>query len=118
MPKMPVAVGDVLVVGVGDPATGKFIDGRQSRQDVSALRQIAIRLGGTYVNGNEQHLSSALLAELTAARGEGALERLGRREYALIAIAAGAGLIALLPLLLHLLGTAWRPGALPAQPRA
>jgi len=110
MPKMPAAVGDVLVVGVGDPKTGKFIDGRQSRQDVSALRQMAIRLGGTYHNGNELHLSSVLLAQLAVAGGDGKLEQLGRREYALIAAASGAGWIALLPLLLHLFGTAWRPG--------
>ena len=53
MPRMPASVRSVLVVGVGDPRTGKFIDGRQSRQDVSTLRQIATRLGGVYHNGNE-----------------------------------------------------------------
>ncbi len=42
--------------------------------------------------------------------GQGVMERLTRREYALIACAAGAAVLALLPLLLHLLGTSWRPG--------
>ena len=37
MPKMPPAIRDVVIVGVGDPRVGKFIDGRQSRQDASAL---------------------------------------------------------------------------------
>jgi Ca-activated chloride channel family protein len=35
MPKLPASVDDMLVVGVGDPRAGTFIDGRQSRQDVS-----------------------------------------------------------------------------------
>ena len=41
---------------------------------------------------------------------QSAFERLTRREYALIACALGAALLALLPLLLHFLGTRWRPG--------
>ena len=35
MPKMPVSISDVLVVGVGDAQSGSFIDGHHSRQDVS-----------------------------------------------------------------------------------
>ena len=44
--RMPASVAGVLVVGVGDPQAGMFIDGHQSRQDVSTLRQIAARLRG------------------------------------------------------------------------
>lgn len=110
MPAMPASVAHVLVVGVGDPLAGKFIDGRQSRQDVSTLRQIAARLHGTYHNGNEKHLTSVLLAELAHAASSGLWERLTRREYALIATAAGAALLAFLLLLLAAWGTAWRPG--------
>ncbi|MEM7316060.1 MAG: vWA domain-containing protein, partial [Planctomycetota bacterium] len=40
MPRMPASVASVLVVGVGDSMSGSFIDGGQSRQDVSTLRQI------------------------------------------------------------------------------
>src|SRR5262245_48882055 len=40
MPKMPASIADVLVVGVGDPRSGSFIDGRMSRQDTNTLRQI------------------------------------------------------------------------------
>ena len=65
MPKMPASIADVLVVGVGDPRTGSFIDGRMSRQDACTLRQIAARLGGIYHDGNQKHLSSELLAQLT-----------------------------------------------------
>ncbi len=110
MPRMPDSVASVLVVGVGDPITGKFIDGGQSRQDVSTLRQIATRLGGTFHNGNEKHLRSTLIRDLTQTEGEGVLERLTRREYALLACGLGAAWLALLPLLLHLFGTRWRPG--------
>ena len=110
MPKLPASIGHTLVVGVGDPITGEFIDGRQSRQDVSTLRQIATRLGGTYHNGNEKHLSSTWLEGLAP---EGQLDRLAqltRREYALIACGSGAVLFALLPVFLTCWGTSWRPG--------
>ena len=110
MPRMPASIADVLVVGVGDPVSGKFIDGKQSRQDVSTLRQIATRLGGQFHNGNERHLASSLIGQMTQGRAGSPLEQLSRREYALIAIGFGAFLIALMPLLLHHLGTAWRPG--------
>jgi Ca-activated chloride channel family protein len=110
MPKMPASVAHVLVVGIGDANVGTFIDGHQSRQDVSTLRQVAARLGGAYHDGNEHHLSSALLAEISQVRGKGLFERLTRREYALLACALGALILALLPYALHHRGTHWRPG--------
>jgi Ca-activated chloride channel family protein len=110
MPKMPASVAHVLIVGIGDPRTGKFIDGRQSRQDASTLRQVAARLSGTYHNGNEKHLSTELLRQLTESSTAGPLDRLSRREYALIACGVGSAVFALLPLLLHYAGTRWRPG--------
>jgi len=114
MPKLPASIGDVLVVGIGDPTTGKFIEGRQSRQDVSTLRQLAARLGGLYWNGNERHLASADLAGLVAAAKPGAFEGFTRREYALLLGLLGAGVLALLPLILGRFGTAFRPGIRPA----
>jgi Ca-activated chloride channel family protein len=114
MPKMPPSVRRVLVVGVGDATTGKFLDGHLSRQDRSTLRQVAARLSGVYHDGNLQHLSTETLELLTNTSGESALEKLTRREYALIAIAIGAALLALMPVLLHRAGTGWRPGV--AQP--
>jgi Ca-activated chloride channel family protein len=74
------------------------------------LKQIAARLGGTYHDGNAFHLASGLIAEAMGREEEDIFERLTRREYALIASALGASILALLPLLLHLLGTKWRPG--------
>lgn len=111
MPRMPASVRSVLVVGVGDPQIGTFIDGRQSRQEISTLKQIAARLGGSFHNGNELHIASSLIAETTGLDDLGVIERLTLREYALIAAGLGAALLALLPLLLHVLGTTWRPGA-------
>jgi Ca-activated chloride channel family protein len=110
MPKMPSSIGGVLVVGVGDPFIGKFIDGRQSRQDSSTLKQIAARLSGSFHDGNEKQIATSLIAEVTGASNDEPWQKLTRREYALMACAAGAGLMALLPILLHYLGTRFRPG--------
>jgi len=110
MPRLPASVRSVLVVGVGDSKTGSFIDGRNSRQDVSTLRQVATRLGGTFFDGNEKHLPSALVAEAAWRDGDDDLIAWGLREFALLAVAAGATMLALLPLLLARLGTRWRPG--------
>ena len=110
MPKMPAAVSNVLVVGIGDPQKGKFINGRQSRQDTSTLRQIAARLGGIYHNGNEKQISSKTLSMLTKATDTSPLAKLTQREYALAACFIGAALYALLPILLNYFGTRWTPG--------
>lgn len=116
MPKLPASIDRVLVVGVGDPRVGKFINGKQSRQDVSTLRQIAARLRGVYHNGNEKQLSSDTLRAVAGLGEQGPFEKLTRREYALLACALGALVYALLPLALHYGGTAWRPGVPPAKP--
>jgi Ca-activated chloride channel homolog len=110
MPKLPASVADVLIVGVGDPRQGSFIDGRMSRQDTSTLRQIAARLGGVYHDGNTKQISTATLNAMTVIPRKTAFERLSRREYALLACGIGASLLALLPILLHQFGTRWRPG--------
>jgi Ca-activated chloride channel homolog len=110
MPKLPDSVARVVVVGVGDPTTGRFIDGHLSRQDASSLRQLAFRLNGAYHNGNEKHLSTDLLRLVTLVGAQSTVERLTRREYALMACTLGAALLGLLPLLLHYAGTSWQPG--------
>jgi Ca-activated chloride channel family protein len=110
MPQLPASIGHALVVGIGDTQTGRFIDGHLSRQDASSLRQLAVRLGGAYHNGNEKHLSTDLIRQVTWDDTQGTTDRLTRREYALMACAAGALVLCTLPLLLNLLGTSWRPG--------
>ncbi|MEM1442055.1 MAG: vWA domain-containing protein, partial [Verrucomicrobiota bacterium] len=100
MPRLPVSIADIIVAGIGDPITGKFIDGRQSRQDASTLRQVAVRLGGQYHNANEKHLPSDLLEGLAVRAEASWLEELTRREYALIAVVTVSAILAFLPLLL------------------
>lgn len=116
MPKMPPSIAHTLVVGVGDTSVGKFINGRQSRQDASTLRQVAIRLGGVYHNGNEKQIPTDTLRMVTAEARPSRFEALTRREYALIACGISAATFAILPVLLVSFGTAWRPGVRSGAP--
>jgi Ca-activated chloride channel homolog len=117
MPRLPASIRQVVVVGVGDQTVGKSIDGHQSRQDASALRQLAARLNGTYHNGNEKHLPTELVAEMDARAIPSWWDKLTRREYALLAVGVGSLIIGLLPFLLHQFGTRWRPGVRYASQR-
>ncbi len=110
MPRMPVSINHILVVGVGDPIAGKFIDGHQSRQDVNSLRQIANRLHGVYHDGNVKHIPTTTIGSFVSASKEGDWWKFSRREMALAATFAGATVLSILPLLLHRFGTRWRPG--------
>ncbi|MFO1062285.1 MAG: vWA domain-containing protein [Pirellulales bacterium] len=110
MPAMPASISSFLIIGVGDPTQGSFIDGRQSKQDGFALRQIATRLRGVYHDGNQHHLPSELVNSI-AQRGEDNLkEPWTRREFALLALGLGGFALGLLPWCLERFGTAYRPG--------
>ncbi|MEY2410635.1 MAG: Ca-activated chloride channel [Verrucomicrobiota bacterium] len=117
MPTLPPSIGQVLVIGVGDARLGKFIDGHQSRQDSSTLRQVATRLHGSYHDGNEKHLPSPSIAALAASLPMREEKETGRRELALIAVALGGAFIALLPVALALAGSRWEAGRQKNQPR-
>lgn len=110
MPKMPPSVASSLVIGVGDPLTGTFIAGANSRQDISTLRQVAARMNGEFHNGNTKHITSNMIEQLTAQTSKSRWEDFGEREYALMAIAIGAMILSLVPFLLHYGGAAWSPG--------
>jgi len=110
MPRLPVSIKSVVLAGVGDVRTGKFINGHQSRQEAASLQQIAVRLHGTYHDGNVRQLPSDLLRQMTALPEEGVFERLTRREYALAALGIGAMISSVLPWLLLGFGSGWRPG--------
>ncbi len=110
MPTMPASISEVLVLGIGDPRTGSFIDGGQSRQDASTLRQVAARIDGVYHDANERHVPTDLVTRLTLIPETSPFERLTRREYALMATAIGALGLGFLPVLLHYAGTRWQPG--------
>jgi Ca-activated chloride channel family protein len=110
LPPLPASIEHSLVVGVGDPRAGKFIDGHLSRQDTSALRQLAARLGGHYHDGNEKHIATDLVRTVTSMGSRTAVERLSRREYAILVCFLGSMVLAVLPLFLQLVGTRWSPG--------
>jgi Ca-activated chloride channel homolog len=110
MPRMPASVADVLVVGVGDPSQGSFINGRHSRQDVGTLRQIAARLHGYYHNGNERHLPTELIKRLTLSAEGTAKAEWSIKDWALLALLSGCSVLTLIPILLHYFGTSWMPG--------
>jgi Ca-activated chloride channel family protein len=108
MPPMPPAVRQVILAGVGDAQGGKFIDGHLSRQDAAGLRQIAARLGGTYVDGNVRGIPEGLGIAVPSQGGGFAMARPDRRDAALMACAAGALLLASLPLALAFAGGGWQ----------
>ncbi|MFK7911352.1 MAG: VWA domain-containing protein [Akkermansiaceae bacterium] len=103
MPKMPKSIGGVLVLGVGDPTKGSFIDGQQSRQDTGALRQIASRLGGEYHDGNIKHVPTDMLTRLGTLELDDQGFKLTKREYALIICATSSFLLAVFPIILYLM---------------
>ena len=118
MPQMPAAIAQVLVVGVGDSRVGKFIDGHQSRQEASTLRQIATRLHGLYHDGNEKHLASKELHALSKVLPLEEETKRGKRELSLAAVSVGAGTLAGLPIALALAGSAWQAGRRPIHNKA
>jgi Ca-activated chloride channel family protein len=116
MPKMPASIGNnVVMVGVGNPTVGKSLGGHTTRQDVSTLRQVAARLNGTYHDGNEKQLTTELISRVDEKAKPKGADKWTPREYALLCVGAGAGVLALLPAVLTLLGTGWTPGRRPAK---
>jgi hypothetical protein len=61
-----------------------------------------------------------MIEQLTKTAGKSQLDQLTRREYALMVCGLGAAIFALLPVLLNLAGTKWKPGVLtsPAETAA
>jgi len=110
LPELPRSIQRTLIVGVGDPRTGKFIDGHQSRQDFATLRQLAGRLRGDYFDANEKHVPSTLLTALSKSLPLRDTHERGRRELALAAVGLGGFIQAALPVALALWGCAWQAG--------
>ncbi len=110
MPELPRSIQRTLVVGVGDARAGRFIDGHQSRQDFSTLRQLAGRMRGDYFDANEKHLPSTLLTALSKSLPLRDAHERGRRELALAAVGLGGFILAGLPVALALAGCAWQAG--------
>jgi Ca-activated chloride channel family protein len=110
MPELPRAIERSLVVGVGDALAGKYIDGHQSRQDATTLRQLAGRLRGDYFDANQKHLPSTALAGLSKSLPLRDTRERGLREAALICIGFGSLVLAFLPVALAFVGSAWQAG--------
>ena len=110
MPKMPASVDQFLVVGVGNPTKGTFIDGHQSRQDMNSLQLVAKRLGGSFHNGNQKLPSSQVVGRMASSTGAGSVIKWTRREWALLACIVGTTLLSLIPVLLHYFGTGFVAG--------
>jgi Ca-activated chloride channel homolog len=99
-PAMPRSIRQTMVLGVGNPVQGKFVDGHQSRQDSTTLRQFASRVSGTFFDVNTLNVPSRDLADLSETLPLKNAAGVGLREAALAAIATGAFLLGLLPLAL------------------
>lgn len=114
IPTLPRAYATTIALGVGNTARGTFIDDHSSRQDVQSLERLALRLGGNYYDVNTRHMPTGLIRSLPAPPAP-AGEQLDLRGMALSAVAAGAAVLALLPVLLSLAGTGYRPWRLQRQ---
>jgi Ca-activated chloride channel family protein len=101
--RLPPAIADAIVIGVGDPYQSSVVAGHASRQDAASLKQLAARLGGVYHDGNRKHLPSELIAGLTMIQPR-LSDGTSLRELALAALAGGAGVLAVLPVLLSVFG--------------
>lgn len=110
----PKSVKDVLVLGVGNPRKGTFIAGHQSRQDAEVLATVARALRGAYHDVNEKHLPTDALGDLVV-RTAPAKRGLDLAQLAVLAMALGAAVLALLPVALQYLGAAWKVVRLDAE---
>lgn len=113
MPEMPPSVAKVLVIGVGNPERGIFIDGHQSRQDAAELRQLARRLRGEYYDANVKYLPSEAIASLAEAISLNSQIAIGKRELALFLVITATGVLALISLALQLAGSHWHRAVRP-----
>ena len=103
----PASVREVLVLGVGNPKKGSFIDGHQSRQEADTLQRLATSLLGAYHDVNEKHLDTAALGDLVVPL---ALPSTGLTlaQWAVLAMVLGAIINALIPVALEYFGTDWK----------
>lgn len=100
---MPAAIGDVLVIGVGDPYRPSAVGEDLSRQDRHSLQRLAVQFRGVYHDGNEKHLPSNVLGDLTMLGLKD--DRPPRmRTIAMAAVGTGAGLIGVISTLLAVFG--------------
>ncbi len=100
---IPSSISNTIVVGVGDPARPTMVSGHRSIQDIGSLKSLAAKLKGRYHQGNNKHLPSEVLNQLTMVRPR-ISDGLGLREVAMTCIAVGGCLLTLIGPALHLFG--------------
>ena len=93
-----------LVIGVGNPHRGTFIDDHSSRQDARSLKKLAARLHGRYFDANQVHVPSRFLQQLNASFPNQVNRKTEGRHLALAAIFVGACVLTFLPVALSLAG--------------
>jgi Ca-activated chloride channel family protein len=103
----PASVRELLVLGVGNPRQGSYIDGHQSRQEADTLQQVATSLSGVYHDVNDKHLATEALGDLVVPL---ALPHRGLTlaQWAVLAMMVGACLYALIPIALEFFGSDWK----------
>lgn len=101
--RLPPAIADTIVIGVGDPYKATLISGHSSKQETLNLKQLATRLGGYFHEGNRLHLPSSVVGRLSMATPSAGVG-VGLREAALVAIGVGGGLVGLVGPALLLFG--------------
>lgn len=103
----PAAIKELLVLGIGNPRKGSFIDGHQSRQEGETLQRVASALKGIYEDVNEKHLATQALGDLVVPL---ALPHRGLTlaQWAVLAMVLGAVVNAFIPLALEFFGSDWK----------
>lgn len=104
LPRLPPSVANFLVLGVGDPYKGVYIDGHSSRQNRESLNRLALRLDGQYHDGNHEHVPTAVLRRFTSSLAVIDERGLDLRAFGLLAVGLGSAILALLSPALALAG--------------
>ena len=113
----PASIREMLVLGVGNPHKGSYIDGHQSRQEADTLQRVATSLLGAYHDVNERHLDTAALGDLIvplALPNQG----LTLAQWAVLMMVLGAVIKALIPVALEYFGADWKVRTVAAKPGA
>lgn len=103
----PKSVSEVLILGVGNPKKGTYIDGHQSRQETDTLRRLATALDGRYEDVNEKQLATTALGDLVVPLAP-LRKGLTLAQAAALAMVLGALANACLPIALERWGSEWK----------
>jgi Ca-activated chloride channel family protein len=100
----PTSVRELLVLGIGNPHKGSFIDGHQSEADT--LHRVATSVLGAYHDVNDKHLATEALGDLVVPL---ALPHQGLTlaQWAVLAVVLGAFIHAFIPVALEFFGSDW-----------